>query len=123
MIRLKRVYDPPEPQDGRRFLVERLWPRGMRKDALSLDAWAKEVAPSTALRRWFGHDPKKWEEFQRRYFAELDRKPDAWRLLLDAARRGTITLLYSARDTDHNNAAALRTYLEKKLRTSRGQGR
>jgi uncharacterized protein YeaO (DUF488 family) len=123
MIRLKRVYDPPEPQDGRRFLVERLWPRGMRKDALSLDAWAKEAAPSTALRRWFGHDPKKWEEFQRRYFAELDRTPDAWRPLLDAARRGTITLLYSARDTDHNNAAALRTYLEKKLRTSRGQGR
>jgi uncharacterized protein YeaO (DUF488 family) len=119
MIRLKRVYDPPEPDDGRRFLVERLWPRGMKKEALFLDAWAKEVAPSATLRRWFAHDPRKWEEFQRRYFAELDRRPEAWRPLLEAARRGTITLLYSARDLEHNSAVALRAYLEKKLRCQR----
>ncbi len=119
-IRLKRVYDPPDPGDGRRFLVERLWPRGMKKAALPMDGWLKEVAPSEALRRWFAHDPKKWEEFQRRYFAELDRKPEAWKPLLEAARQGTITLLFSARDLEHNSAVALRVYLEAKLRATKG---
>ncbi len=123
MIRLKRVYDPPDPGDGRRFLVERFWPRGMKKERLSLDAWVRDVAPSDALRRWFAHDPKKWEEFQRRYFAELDRKPEAWRPLLEAARQGTITLLYSARHLEHNNAVALRAYLKKKLDLARSRGR
>ncbi len=116
MIRLKRVYDPPEPGDGDRFLVERLWPRGMKKEALRINRWVKDVAPSDALRRWFGHDPKRWEEFRRRYFAELDGNPEAWKPLLDAARRGTITLLYSARDSEHNSAVALRAYLEERLR-------
>ncbi len=123
MIRLKRVYDPPDPGDGRRFLVERFWPRGMKKERLSLDAWVRDVAPSDALRRWFAHDPKKWEEFQRRYFAELDRKPEAWRPLLEAARQGTITLLYSARHLEHNNAVALRAYLKKKLDLAGSRGR
>lgn len=123
MICLKRVYDPAELEDGRRFLVERLWPRGMKKDRLLMDAWVRDVAPSDVLRRWFAHDPKKWEEFQRRYFAELDRKPEAWQPLLEAARQGTITLLYSARDSKHNNAVVLRAYLEKKLSVTRSRGR
>ncbi|GIW52372.1 MAG: hypothetical protein KatS3mg081_1727 [Gemmatimonadales bacterium] len=78
-IRVKRVYDPPAPGDGKRFLVDRLWPRGVRKEALKLEGWLREVVPSAQLRRWFGHDPEKWEEFQRRYFAELEAKPEAWR--------------------------------------------
>jgi uncharacterized protein YeaO (DUF488 family) len=112
MIRLKRVYEAAEVADGTRYLVERLWPRGMRKEALSLDGWLKDVAPSDALRRWFGHDPARWQEFQRRYAAELDTRPDAWRPILAADRRGTVTLLYSAHDTEHNNAAALQAYVE-----------
>ncbi len=113
-VRVKRVYDPPAPEDGRRFLVDRLWPRGVKKEALRLDAWLKELAPSDALRRWFGHDPARWEEFQRRYFAELEAKPEAWRPLLEAAREGTVTLLFSARDDEHNNAVALKAFLEGK---------
>jgi uncharacterized protein YeaO (DUF488 family) len=115
MIHTKRVYEEADPHDGARFLVERLWPRGMKKAALPLDGWIKEVAPSSALRQWFGHDPPRWAEFKRRYFAELDRAPDAWEPLLTAARRGTITLLYSARDTEHNNAVALQEYLAQVL--------
>ena len=87
MITIKRIYDRPEPTDGTRFLVERLWPRGMKRDALHLDGWLKEVAPSDALRRWFGHDPAKWPEFQRRYFAELDSNPEAWRPIKVLAAR------------------------------------
>ncbi len=115
MIRIQRVYEPPQPDDGRRFLVERLWPRGVKKEVLPMDAWLKDVAPSDDLRRWFGHDPERWEEFRRRYFAELDSKPEAWRPLVEAARRGNVTLLYSARDTEHNNAIALKSYLEERL--------
>lgn len=112
MIRVKRVYEPHEPDDGKRFLVERLWPRGVRKEALALDGWLKDVAPSDALRRWFGHDPARWGEFRRRYTAELDARPAAWQPLLEAAEDGPVTLLFSARDTEHNNAVALRAYLE-----------
>ncbi len=112
MIRLKRVYEAAEAADGTRYLVERLWPRGMRKEALPLDGWLKDVAPSDALRRWFGHDPARWQEFQRRYAAELDAGPETWRPILAADRHGTVTLLYSAHDTEHNNAAALQAYLE-----------
>ena len=115
MIQVKRVYDRPEPTDGDRFLVERLWPRGMKKATLHMTLWLKEAAPSDALRRWFGHDPAKWEDFQRRYLAELDSKPEAWRPILEAAHRGHITLLYSARDLEHNNAVALKVYVEKAL--------
>ncbi len=112
MIKVKRVYEPIEPDDGRRFLVERLWPRGIRKEALQLEGWLPEVAPSTPLRKWFNHDEEKWEEFRRRYFAELEAHPAAWQPLLEAARLGNITLLFSAREVNYNNAVALRKFLE-----------
>ncbi len=113
MIKIKRVYEEAEPGDGTRFLVERLWPRGMKKEALKMDAWLKDVAPSDGLRRWFGHDPLKWDEFQKRYWAELSDNPDAWSPILLAARDDDVTLLYSAHDTEHNNALALMRFLEK----------
>jgi uncharacterized protein YeaO (DUF488 family) len=114
-IHLRRVYDPPDRGEGRRYLVERLWPRGMRKEALKLDAWLKDMAPSTALRRWYGHDPEKWPEFQRRYRRELTANPAGWEALLEAARQGPITLLYSARDTERNSAQVLKAFLEGRL--------
>ncbi len=116
MIRVERVYDLKRRGAGAYFLVDRLWPRGVKKEALSLDGWLKDVAPSDTLRTWFAHDPRKWAEFQRRYFEELDRKPEAWRPLLEAARSGTVTLLFAAKDTAHNNAVALKSYLDAKLR-------
>ena len=110
-IRVGRVYDRESLPEGRRFLVERLWPRGVRRSELELDAWLRDVAPSTELRRWFGHDPQRWEEFRRRYSAELDAAPQHWQALVDAAAAGPVVLLYSARDEEHNNAVALRDYL------------
>ncbi len=107
----KGVRVPATPQDGARVLVDRLWPRGLKKAALRLDAWLKDVAPSEALRRWFGHDPARWTEFRRRYFAELDQHSETWRQLLAAAARGPVTLLFAAHDAEHNNAVALRDYL------------
>ncbi len=115
MIQLKRAYDPPSADDGARYLVDRLWPRGVRKEALEIEGWLKDVAPSTELRKWFGHDPEKWPEFQRRYRAELDGNTDAWQPLLDAARKGTVTLVYSAKDTAHNDAVVLKALLEERL--------
>lgn len=115
MIQLKRVYEEAGPHDGKRFLVERLWPRGIRKAELQSDQWEKEAGPSTELRKWFNHDPSKWEEFQRKYSAELDGRPEAWEPILKAAEHGTVTLLYSSHDTEHNNAVALKQYLETKL--------
>ncbi len=114
-IKLKRAYEPAAAGDGVRYLVERLWPRGMKKTELRLDAWLKDVAPSGDLRRWFGHDPVKWRAFRHRYFRELQANAAAWEPLLRAARHGTVTLLYSARDTEHNNAVALKSFLEAKL--------
>jgi len=111
-IQIKRVYDPVSATDGVRFLVERLWPRGVRKEALKMEHWLKEVAPSDALRRWFGHDATRWEEFRSRYFAELDGKPDVWLPIVEAGRISNVTLLYSAHDTEHNSAVALKVYLE-----------
>lgn len=111
-IKLKRAYEPAAADDGVRYLVERLWPRGVKKQALRVEAWLKDVAPSDALRRWFKHDPAKWQEFRRRYFKELDHNSTAWEPLLDAVRRGTVTLVYSAHDTQHNNAVALQEYLK-----------
>jgi uncharacterized protein YeaO (DUF488 family) len=110
MIRVKRTYEPPARTDGQRILVERLWPRGLRKEALAA-SWMKDVAPSAELRRWFGHDPERWRQFRTRYRAELDAHPGAWGPIADAAKRGTVTLLYSAHDVDHNSAIALRDYL------------
>jgi len=119
MIRLKRAYESAASDDGARFLVERLWPRGIKKEALPLRAWVKEVAPSDSLRRWFGHDPKKWKEFRRRYFAELDANAAALEPLLEVARQGDVTLVYSAHDAEHNDAVALRDYLEAKMKKGR----
>lgn len=106
-ITLTRVYDPP-PTIGQVFLVERLWPRGMRRDSIRIDAWLKDAAPSTELRQWFGHDSQKWLGFRDQYFAELDSHPDAWRPLIQTER---VTLLFSSRDREHNNAVALRDYV------------
>jgi uncharacterized protein YeaO (DUF488 family) len=111
MIRIKRTYEPRARGDGRRVLVERLWPRGMKKEALAADAWMKDVAPSTELRKWFDHRVERWEAFQRRYRKELNQNRDAWEPILDIEGRGTVTLLYSAHDTVHNGAVVLRNYL------------
>jgi uncharacterized protein YeaO (DUF488 family) len=111
MIQVKRVYETPEIRDGSRFLVERLWPRGLPKTEVPMEAWQKDAGPSTELRKWFSHDPQKWDQFQRRYFAELAGRPEAWKPILTAARRGTVTLLYSSRDEEHNNAVALKRFL------------
>lgn len=116
MITLKRAYEPASRADGKRFLVERLWPRGISKAKLRVDAWVKEVGPSTELRKWFGHDPDKWDEFHRRYIRELRLRPKAWQPIVAAARRGTVTLIYSSHDTQHSNARALQEYLRKKVR-------
>jgi uncharacterized protein YeaO (DUF488 family) len=110
-IRIKRVYEPADPEDGARFLVDRLWPRGISRDSLKMDGWVKDVAPSNELRHWFGHDRVLWDGFQQRYAAELDANPPTWQPLLDAARQGPITLLFSSREVQHNNAVALRHYL------------
>ena len=118
-ITLKRAYEPPAASDGKRILVERLWPRGIRKEALKLDRWLREVAPSTALRKWFNHDPAKWEEFLRRYRAELDANPEAWEELQRETKTGRVTLLFSSRDAEHNNVVALRHFLT--ARTAKGR--
>jgi len=114
MIELQRVYEH-ERRKGTHFLVERLWPRGIAKESLHFRAWLKDVAPSTALRQWFGHDVPKWAEFQRRYRAELDQHPEVLTPLLEAARAGDVVLLYSSRDTERNNAVVLRDVLLERL--------
>jgi uncharacterized protein YeaO (DUF488 family) len=95
-----------------RILVDRVWPRGITKEKLKVGMWARDVAPSSELRKWFGHDPVRWQEFQDRYFGELDANPEAWRPILEAADQGVLTLVYGARDTEHNNAVALAKYLD-----------
>jgi uncharacterized protein YeaO (DUF488 family) len=116
MIVLKRAYEPASPRDGKRFLVERLWPRGVTKEQLRVDAWLKDAAPTTELRKWFAHDPEKWTEFRTRYRRELDAAPEAWAPILAAGRRGRVTLVYSSHDTEHNNAVVLREYVDARLR-------
>lgn len=117
-LRVKRIYEPPSNQDGLRILVDRLWPRGLKKETCKLDNWLKEVAPSDKLRRWFGHDPARWEEFQRRYFEELDERPDIRQAVKELAREKTVTLLYAAHDPQHNNAVALKNYLQRVRQTN-----
>jgi uncharacterized protein YeaO (DUF488 family) len=119
MIYVKRVYEPVSADDGQRFLVDRLWPRGLRKDNLEIVAWIKEAAPSNELRHWYAHDPNKWCEFNKRYFAELDEKPEAWRPLLEAAQKGVVTLLFSTKELERNNAVTLRAYLERRLKVGK----
>jgi uncharacterized protein YeaO (DUF488 family) len=110
-LALKRVTEPAARSDGKRFLVERLWPRGIRKVDLKLDGWWREAAPSTELRRWFSHEVSRWPEFRRRYAAELEARPQAWQPILAAARKGRVTLLFSSHDAEHNNVVALRAFL------------
>jgi uncharacterized protein YeaO (DUF488 family) len=112
MLKLKRVYEPWAQSDGTRFLVDRLWPRGLTKARAHVDVWLKEIAPSTELRTWFGHDPDKWTEFQKRYRAELEANGNAVSNILDAANDGIVTLVYAAKDEKHNEAVVLKDYLE-----------
>jgi uncharacterized protein YeaO (DUF488 family) len=110
-IKLKRAYEPPAAGDGTRILVDRLWPRGVKKAAAAFDMWAQDIAPSTELRQWFGHATNRWEEFRRRYVAELEQKPDLINKLRALARNGPITLVCGAHDQTHNDAVVLRTVL------------
>jgi uncharacterized protein YeaO (DUF488 family) len=112
-IRLKRVYDKPPKADGRRVLVDRIWPRAMKKKEARIDEWLKEIAPSTRLRKWFGHDPARWKEFKKRYSAELDDQRKRVEELAETAKKRRITLLFGAKDTEHNNAVALKEYIGK----------
>jgi uncharacterized protein YeaO (DUF488 family) len=114
-IRLKRAYYPPAKEDGYRVLVDRVWPRGVTKERLRIDAWLKDLAPSTALRTWFGHDPTRWVAFRQRYAGELRGQPEALEHLVEQAKQGRVTLVYAAKDPDHNNAVALKLYLEQNL--------
>ncbi len=115
-VDLKRAYDPATESDGRRILVDRVWPRGIARDDLQIDAWLKDLAPSSELRRWFGHDPAKWDEFRKRYARELEQRSDALGELVEQARAGHVTLVFGARDIEHNNAVALKEHLERRLR-------
>ena len=108
-LKLKRAYEPPGPDDGTRVLVDRLWPRGVRKDDAAVDLWLKDLAPSTELRKWFGHDPARWQEFRERYAAEVRQHPELVEQLRDLARKGHVTLIYSAHDETHNDAVVLRS--------------
>jgi uncharacterized protein YeaO (DUF488 family) len=112
VIKLKRAYEPPESDDGFRVLVDRLWPRGVSKSSARIDLWLKEIAPSAALRKWFGHDPAKWNKFRVRYFQELQKKGETVEQLVEHVRHGTVTLVYGARDQEHNDAVALKEFLE-----------
>jgi uncharacterized protein YeaO (DUF488 family) len=120
-VKLKRAYDTPSRSDGDRVLVERLWPRGVSKQKLQLAAWLQDVAPSTELRKWFGHDPAKWHEFRKRYFQELDEHSVSVQDLLARIRDGTVTLVFAAKDMRHNNAVALKEYLELQSERSTGE--
>jgi uncharacterized protein YeaO (DUF488 family) len=111
-IRVKRIYESPAPEDGYRVLVDRLWPRGLAKESAALDLWLQDVAPSTALRKWFNHDASRWQEFTGRYTTELDQQPEAVETIKRFLRKGRLTLLFSAKDQKHNNAVALKAYLE-----------
>lgn len=115
MIRVKRIYEEPSDQDGFRILVDRLWPRGLRKNEARLDLWMKEIAPENRLRRWFSHDPEKWEEFRKCYLKELEQKEEYVQELLDKARDTDLTLLYAAKDEIFNNATVLKEYIESRL--------
>ncbi len=122
-IQIRRAYDPPRRGDGYRVLVDRVWPRGASRDDLELDEWWKEIAPSTRLRKWFGHDPERWKEFQARYCTELEGNRGRVRELVERARRGRVTLVYGARDPEHNNAVALRAYLKRRSAGRRRRAR
>ncbi len=111
MIKIKRAYDSPSPEDGKRILIDRLWPRGLKKEEAQVEEWLKDLAPSTELRKWLGHDPAKWNEFKKRYRQELTGKSELVRRIKAEARKGTVTLVFSAKDAEHSNAAFLRELL------------
>ncbi len=113
MIKLKRIYDPPSRGDGKRILVDRLWPRGVRKDDAKIDEWLKDIAPSDALRKRFGHDPDKWPEFKIKYIKELNTKEELVRRIRSGSKKGTVTLLFAAKDAEHNNAVVLKEQIER----------
>ena len=115
-IQIRRVYEPAAESDGKRFLTDRLWPRGLKKEALRIDGWLKEVAPTDKLRKWFGHEPAHWDEFQKRYRTELAGQVENWQILLAATKKGKVTLLFSARNVEHNNAAVLKSFLEAQIK-------
>lgn len=112
-ILLKRAYEPAEPGDGFRILVDRLWPRGVSRESAHIDWWFKDIAPGIPLRKWYGHDPSRWDEFRDRYFQELRHNPEAVERLLEQVRQGPVTLVYGAKDTEHSHALALKQYLER----------
>lgn len=118
-LQVRRVYEPPARSDGYRVLVDRMWPRGLTKEDAKLDAWLKDIAPSAELRKWFGHDPAKWTSFKRKYFRELDERDEALQELLQSCSKRTLTLLFGAKDTEHNNAVALKEYLEARTESRR----
>jgi uncharacterized protein YeaO (DUF488 family) len=120
-VKLKRAYEPAAASDGRRVLIDRLWPRGVSKGEAAIDEWLKEIAPSTALRKWFGHDPARWQEFRKRYAAEIRQHPEQLGELRRCASEGLITLVYSARDEAHNDAVVLRSILLGRWPTSRSE--
>jgi DNA phosphorothioation-dependent restriction protein DptG len=113
MVKTKRIYDPVSPEDGKRILIDRLWPRGINKEEARIDEWLRDIAPSAELRKWFSHDPEKWQEFKKRYKEELKDKPELVRTLKAKAKKGTITLLFASKDTEHVNAAVLKEVLDK----------
>ncbi len=117
MLKIKRVYEPPSRDDGKRILIDRLWPRGLKKENAHIDEWVKDVAPSTGLRQWFNHDPGKWGEFKKRFFAELDAERESVESIILAARKGTVTLLFGSKEERFNNAAALKEYLDSRMKT------
>ncbi len=115
MINIKRVYEPPSRADGKRILIDRLWPRGLKKEKARIDEWLKELAPSSDLRKWFGHDSDKWDEFKKRYIKELKGREEIVDAIADAARKGTVSLLFGAKEERFNNAAALKEYIEARM--------
>lgn len=115
MIRIKRIYDLSSADDGKRILVDRLWPRGIRKEDAKIDEWLKDIAPSDELRKWFSHDPSKWQEFKTKYRQELKGKTELIEIIRKEAKRGTVTLLFAAKDMEHNNACVLKEIIEKQI--------
>jgi uncharacterized protein YeaO (DUF488 family) len=118
MINIKRIYEQPSPGDGKRILIDRLWPRGLKKEDARIDEWMKEVAPGNELRKWFNHDPNKWGEFKKRFFSELRGKQDVVDGIISAARKGTVTLLFGSKEERFNNAVALKEYIDAKMNAS-----
>ncbi len=121
MLKIKRVYDPPAQADGKRILIDRLWPRGLKKEDARIDEWMKEIAPSNELRQWFSHDPEKWVEFKRKFFKELDRQRTSVETIVGLSKKGTVTLLFGSKEERYNNAVALKEYIESLMKAVKGK--